>query len=189
MRLTLVIGGARSGKSRYALDEARRLGGDDVTCVMTAVVPSGDEEMARRIALHRAGRPQMWETIEEPRDVRRAISSALHSVILLDCLTILLSNHMADSEGEAEAEGRGRRLVSELVTAARARSGELIVVSNEVGQGIVPPYPLGRWFRDVQGRANQDVAGAADAVYLLVAGIPVALKGAQKGAQEAFPAS
>lgn len=178
MRLTLVLGGARSGKTRWALEEARRLGGEGVTYVATADAGVSDDEMTRRIERHRTERPAAWQTVEEARDPAAALASARHEVVVLDCLTVLLSTHVVEAASEGEADEGGRDATRRLLEEARSRPGELIVVSNEVGQGVVPAQSLGRWFRDVQGRANQEVASAAERVVLVVAGIPMWVKGA-----------
>ncbi len=176
MRLILVTGGARSGKSAYAQQRARELGGDAVTVIATAV--PGDAEMARRIARHRAERPPTWRTLEAPSNAAAALEAVETEVVVLDCLTVLTSNVLlAAGPGDEEAAldavaGETERLMN----AAAARSGTLLVVTNEVGLGLVPPTPIGRWFRDALGAANQRLSAAADEVVLLVSGLPMALK-------------
>lgn len=181
MRLTLVLGGARSGKTRWALEEARRLGGDDVSYVATAdrAWIAVDDEMARRIARHRVERPAAWQTVEESRDPGLALEAAIHQVVVFDCLTMLLSSQVAAADSEAAAAAAGEDVTTRLVASASRLEGELIIVANEVGQGVVPVHPAGRWFRDVQGRANQEVARAAERVVLMAAGIPLLVKGAR----------
>jgi adenosyl cobinamide kinase/adenosyl cobinamide phosphate guanylyltransferase len=171
--LTLVIGGARSGKSRYAQSLARS-GERPVRFVATAAPE--DPEMAARIERHRADRPPQWETVEAPLDVVAAVRGA-DGVILLDCVTLWISNllyaHRALDRGSREA-----RILGEIEALAGAlREKEAIAVSNEVGEGIVPESPLAREFRDLQGQANQILAREAGRVVLLVAGIPLSLKG------------
>ena len=179
-RLTLVLGGARSGKSTFAQRLAQEMGGERVLFVATS--QPLDEEMRQRIEKHRRERPAGWRTLEAHRDVGRAIL-ARHDgadVVLVDCLTVLVSNLLMDSEKDpfaAEAAARVDAEIEALVACAGRLPGRLIVVSNEVGMGLVPPYPLGRAYRDLLGRANQALAQAADEVYLLVAGIPRLLKG------------
>lgn len=170
-KLTLVIGGARSGKSSYALKLAQRRFSAPL---YLATGEARDEEMARRIALHRAARGRKWLCREEPVDVAGALRDLPPRCdgILLDCLTLWLSNILI-KEGEKAYPTRARRLISALKACARP----VIVVTNEVGLGIVPEHPLGRTFRDLAGWLNQDVAAAADTVVLTVAGLPVALKG------------
>ena len=175
-RLVLVLGGARSGKSDYAQRLAGRLS-PQVLYVATAA--AGDEEMAERIARHRAARPATWDTVEAPRDVFPAVYQALngHGAVLLDCLTMLASNLLLANEGDpAAAEARLLADLDALSDLCAARRATLVIVSNEVGMGVVPAYPLGRAYRDLLGRANQHLARRADRVLLLVAGIPVDIK-------------
>ncbi|MBC7227589.1 MAG: bifunctional adenosylcobinamide kinase/adenosylcobinamide-phosphate guanylyltransferase [Thermoflexales bacterium] len=178
-RFTLILGGARSGKSDYAQRLAAE-SGRPVLYVATAT--AGDEEMAERIARHRAARPPHWHTLEVPVNVGQALKAnvAGGEVVLMDCLTLLVSNLMMD-EGEEVTEDRlMARLVDELeviVKVCAERGAHLIIVSNEVGMGLVPPYPMGRIYRDALGRANQWLAARADRVVLMVAGIPLELKG------------
>jgi adenosylcobinamide kinase / adenosylcobinamide-phosphate guanylyltransferase len=180
MRLILVTGGARSGKSRYAEERAMQIGGDAVTYVATAT--AGDAEMAVRIERHRAARPGGWRTVETPRGVSGAVAAAETEVILLDCVTLLASNAaLAAGEGESgPSEGSVLAAVAAeidtLLTALHGRAGTLIAVTNEVGLGIVPPTDLGRWFRDALGTANCRLAAAASEVVLLVSGVPMTVK-------------
>lgn len=176
MRLILVTGGARSGKSAYAQRRGLELGGDDVTAIVTA--RPGDEEMARRIARHRAARPACWRTVEAPTNAGAALHAAPTDVVLLDCLTVLLTNALleAESGGEEAALAAMATETGALLEAAAAREGTLIAVTNEVGLGIVPDGRLGRWFRDGLGMANQRLAGAAEEVVLFVCGRPLPLK-------------
>jgi len=176
-RLILVLGGARSGKSVFAERLARATGGDDVLYVATATIT--DDEMAARIARHRTARPAAWETVELPLRVGEALEQrpALPPVILLDCLTLLLSTPaLTDPDLSAEAiEAHAAAEVDGLLRFRDAYAGTLIVVSNEVGMGLHPNSALGRMYRDALGRANQRLAARADAAYLLVAGIPLDL--------------
>lgn len=168
-RLVFLLGGARAGKSAAALARARVLGGEEVTFVATA--EPGDREMAARAAAHRAERPAAWETIEAPRDAAAALERARHDVVVLDCLTLLVSNLLL--AGGEQAVHRG----VEALLAAWQKSGKtLIVVSNEVGMGIVPENALARRYRDLLGWANRTVAAAADEAVLVVAGRELALK-------------
>ena len=177
-KLILILGGARSGKSALAETLARQLGRDAVLYVATA--EAGDTEMAERIARHRAQRPPTWRTLERSLDVAPAIlkQAGAAAVILLDCMTLLASNVVlaAGDDGDA-AEARLQQEVDALLAASERLDATVIIVSNEVGLGLVPPYPLGRVYRDVLGRANQRLARAADHVYFLVAGLPMTLKG------------
>jgi adenosylcobinamide kinase/adenosylcobinamide-phosphate guanylyltransferase len=188
--LILVLGGARSGKSSCAEEMAQRLG-ERVLYVATA--QPGDEEMAARIAEHRTRRPPGWRTLEAPLQVGAAVRAALEAspadVVLLDCLTFLVTNRILqglpdfpsdeelDGVDEAAAQVRITAELDDLLDVYRACETPWIVVSNEVGLGLVPPYPLGRVFRDLQGWANQRLAAEADRVCLMVAGLPLELKG------------
>jgi len=179
--ITLVIGGARSGKSRHAQDLAeRRSGGGDVLYIATA--QAGDDEMRERIARHKEDRPDHWRTIEEPLEVSRVLNETAAAVVLLDCLTFFVVNHMLKSGDAATCEtetwdGPGAETaVISLMEAAAAHKGDIIIVTNEVGFGLVPETPLGRAFRDTAGRANQTAAAQADQVILMVAGIPLQVK-------------
>ncbi len=177
-QLTLILGGARSGKSDYAQRLAEKMG-ESVLFVATA--EAGDEEMAARIAKHQARRPSAWQTLEAPRDlgqsIRQHISEA--EVVLIDCLTLLASNVLAfmpESTTTEEADAALNREIDYLLEIYADSSAEWVVVSNEVGSGLVPPYPIGRIYRDALGRANSRLAQVADKVLLLVAGLPLTLK-------------
>ncbi|MER8833889.1 bifunctional adenosylcobinamide kinase/adenosylcobinamide-phosphate guanylyltransferase [Mesorhizobium sp. M0340] len=165
--LTLVIGGARSGKSAHA---ERLVSACPAPWSYIATAQAYDEEMRQRIALHRSRRGDGWTTIEAPLDLTGAIEALPDGQpVLIDCLTLWLTNHMlADHDVEAEC----RRLADVL---SRPR-GPWFVVSNEVGQGIVPDNALARRFRDAAGRLNQDVAAVAGTVLLMVAGLPLKVK-------------
>jgi adenosylcobinamide kinase/adenosylcobinamide-phosphate guanylyltransferase len=167
--LTLVTGGVRSGKSLFA--ESLVKPAPSVVFLATAL-PT-DEEMAARIAQHRARRPASWETVEEPLDLGGAAKEITsEAVLLVDCLGVWVANLLAGDSTEAEIYER----VNGFLRAVSERQGRTVAVTNEAGMGIVPPYPLGRLYRDILGRVNQQVAEAADAVYLLVCGIPVRIK-------------
>lgn len=172
MRCVLFTGGARSGKSMWAERYAARLG-RPVVYLATAGI--GDAEMGERVALHRARRPAEWGTVEAQRHPARALADiAPGAVVLLDCLTLWTSNVLLANEQTAEQELAAE--VAALLDLARERDLVLIVVTNEVGMGIVPEYALGRLYRDVLGRAAQQIARSADEVYLVTAGVPVELK-------------
>lgn len=177
-KLTLILGGARSGKSSYAQQLAIDHGGP-VTYVATA--QALDSEMQNRIENHRSERPQDWKTLEAPRRVADALKRQPENVavILLDCLTLLVTNLLMDAApdedhpDEVVAAQAVEHELEQLLGLARASQADWIMVSNEVGLGLVPPYPLGRIYRDLLGRVNQKLAAAADEVFWMVAGIPV----------------
>ena len=169
-RVTLVLGGARSGKSRHA---ERLVEAQPGACIYIATAEAGDAEMAERIRRHRARRGHRWSTIEVPLELVSAIAEAAtpNGAVMVDCLTLWLSNLMAagrDPGAEVDA----------LVAALSDLPGPVVFVSNEVGQGIVPMNALARDFRDAAGLANQAVAAAAQSVVLMVAGLPLAVKSA-----------
>ena len=184
-RLILLLGGARSGKSTYAGRLAAQFG-DRVLYVATA--QAGDGEMEARIAVHRQARMPTWQTVESPTGVGEAIRAALASgpmdAVLLDCLTLLVSNvilqgapeEKLDRVDEMVAQERVAAELDGLLDAFHAGDVPWIMVSNEVGWGLVPPYPLGRVYRDLLGWANQRLAAEADQVYLMVAGLPLDIK-------------
>jgi len=175
-KLTFILGGARSGKSSYAQRLAEKHGGQ-VALIATAT-PS-DEEMAVRIRNHQNDRPPGWITREIPWGVAAAlkVDPLPADVILLDCLTLLVSNLLLhDGESgvnEASAALLLENEITTLLATVRNSRAMWIIISNEVGLGLVPPYPLGRIYRDLLGRTNQQVAAFADEVFWMVAGIPV----------------
>jgi adenosylcobinamide kinase/adenosylcobinamide-phosphate guanylyltransferase len=167
-RILFVLGGARSGKSRYALEQAARSGGR-VAFLATARALDGD--MAARIARHRAERPPRWTTLEEPQDVvatcRRAATA--HDLIVVDCATLWVANLMERGDDDSAVLAAA----DDLAALQRAHAVSLVIVSNEVGAGVHPPTELGRRFRDLLGFVNQRLASAADRVTLMVAGLPM----------------
>lgn len=178
-RLELILGGARSGKSRFAQARAQQLGNDSVLFVATA--EARDDEMSHRIDLHRRTRNPLWSTLEADHDVGCALSaySACPHVILIDCLTLLVSNVLlacADAASPAVTERAVMTEIDSLLEFCKRHDGFVIVVSSEVGLGLVPETPLGRRYRDLLGWANQKVAAQSDATYLLVAGLAVNVK-------------
>ncbi len=170
--LTFVLGGARSGKSRHAEALVRAAGRGPWTYIATA--QAFDAEMEERIARHRLDRGEGWTTVDAPHDLAAAVAEAAGrgAPVLVDCLTLWLTNRLL-AEADLEAESAG--LVAALARAAGA--APLVVVSNEVGLGIVPDNALSRRFRDAAGRLHQRVAETADRVVLVVAGLPLAVKG------------
>ncbi len=171
-RVALILGGARSGKSRYALDLA---GSRPEPRLYLATGEPGDAEMAARIARHRRERGPGWETREVPRALPQALAAAQgqYQVVLVDCLTLWLANVLSREESAAAVQVACEALVA----AVRAATTPLILVSNEVGLGIVPENPLAREFRDLSGLLHQQLARTADLVLLMVAGLPVRVKG------------
>lgn len=171
-RVTLVLGGVRSGKSRFALEIASRAA--NVTFVATA--RACDDEMRTKIERHRAERPPHWQTKEAPLAIAEAIGGPddRNELVVVDCLTLFASNLM-------EAHGDDRAAIASSIDAVcaalRNAKRSIVLVSNEVGSGIVPAYAAGRQFRDLLGEINQQVAATADQVVLMVAGLPLAIKG------------
>lgn len=164
----LVLGGARSGKSRYAQVRAEALSGE---LIYLATAQAFDQEMRERIALHRADRGARWSTVEEPLALAGAITaySTPETVVLVDCLTLWASNLILAEQDTVAAAGGLMRSIS-------IARGPVILVANEVGLGIVPDNALARGFRDVAGRINQDVAAAVEEVVMMFAGLPLLLK-------------
>ncbi len=167
--LVLLVGGARSGKSRLAVELAARNGGE---VVFVATGEPSDDEMAARIEAHRAERPAGWQTVEEPRALARAVADAPpDATLVVDCLSLWVSNVL-----ETASE---REIVAEAEAAARVAAGRMgltVVVTNEVGLGLVPMHPVGRAYRDALGRVNAAWSAAADEAYLVVAGRRLALE-------------
>jgi len=164
----LVLGGARSGKSAYAESRARALAGDKVY-IATAEIT--DAEMAERIRHHQDRRGTGWQTIEAPLDLAAAFRKldAPDRIVLIDCVTVWINNLMFHDREVEPA-------IADFCAALAAAGGHVVVVSNEVGFGIVPENALARRFRDLAGRANQAIAAAADEVVLVVAGLPLTMK-------------
>ena len=189
-KLTLILGGARSGKSTFAEMRAKELGGNSVLYVATS--ETKDDEMVERVIKHRSERPRAWETVEAPRDVAQAIrlERSAAKVILLDCITFLVANYLMDAAApeddpfddpsadpfDVQIEADVVTDIEALVAYVKETDVEMLVVSNEVGLGVVPPYELGRAYRDILGRANQILARHADEVLLFIAGIPMKVK-------------
>ena len=175
-QISLLLGGARSGKSYYAQQLAMELG-DKVLFVATG--EALDEEMQARIAAHKRDRPQSWRTLEMPTGIGKGIEQAIGdaSVVLIDCLTLLISNLLRGEPDYAEAEKRVLSEINELIAAMDRLDASFIIVSNEVGMGLVPDSKLGRIYRDLLGKANQMLASHATEVYLMVACLPVQVKG------------
>lgn len=174
----LVTGGARSGKSSFAESYAATLGSQGL---YIATSQAYDEEMKERIALHRREREERgypWLTAEEPFDLAETLLRAEAPVVLVDCLTLWLSNWLLRVEQEPETEQLGRleEKIEELEHVFSSLDRPVVLVTNEVGSGLVPEYKLGRVFRDLSGRMNQRLARKADQVFLVTAGMPIELK-------------
>ncbi|MDD5708112.1 MAG: bifunctional adenosylcobinamide kinase/adenosylcobinamide-phosphate guanylyltransferase [Kiritimatiellae bacterium] len=168
--VTLILGGARSGKSRHAQTLAESAWQRPI---FLASAEALDDEMRERIVRHQSDRGPRWQTMEEPLDVARLLRTPARDGdgILWDCATVWLSNTLLKEEEAGVA-----RRQAELLEALRSPALPVIVVSNEVGMGLVPPYPLGRQFRDLAGRLNQELAALASRVVLIVAGLPLVIK-------------
>jgi adenosylcobinamide kinase/adenosylcobinamide-phosphate guanylyltransferase len=203
-KISLILGGARSGKSGFAEKLAARRASDQGVLYVATLFPF-DNEMRERVTAHQASRLANWRTVEAPFTLSKSLFEGLQSEkqVLIDCLTLWTSNlimqesgvYLSDQVDEEDlaiqlekeqikaSESDYRRLETEiiaeletLVHQARSRDLGLVMVSNEIGMGLVPPYPLGRAYRDLLGRVNQRLASLADEVFLVVAGIPVELK-------------
>jgi|LFRM01.1.fsa_nt_gb adenosylcobinamide kinase/adenosylcobinamide-phosphate guanylyltransferase len=185
MKITFITGGARSGKSKLAENTALKTG---QKVIYLATAQALDEEMANRIKIHQQRRPDNWTTIEEPRflsrvlkDIRTDRSYESYDIILIDCLALLVSNWLPLEKASDTSQWDNLR--TELLDEIKAMISEMekiqkdfIIVSNEVGLGIVPEYPLARLYRDLLGEVNQIVAASADEVIFMVSGLPMKLK-------------
>ena len=176
--MILILGGARSGKSTHAEKLARQY---NAAVLYVATAEAHDDEMTARIARHRTQRPAHWITLEAPRAIGTAIRSSGVSapVVLIDCLTLLANNiivPLPEPIKDEEAEKLLNAEIDDLLAAYAAGDALWIIVSNEVGLGLVPPYPLGRIYRDALGKANQRLAAVADEVLFMVAGLPLKVK-------------
>ncbi|MEG2882525.1 MAG: bifunctional adenosylcobinamide kinase/adenosylcobinamide-phosphate guanylyltransferase [Christensenella sp.] len=182
-KITFITGGARSGKSYHAELIAKRF--SDVAYVATGI--DTDTEMKLRIARHKQQRPNEWSTYEAPYDIVGVVRKNTHEVYLIDCITVYITNLILKEKQDWEAEvltfeeqqqleGFVDKSIAELIDEMKKNKADFIVVSNEVGLGLVPAYALGRIFRDAAGRANRMLAEAADTAYLSVSGILMPLK-------------
>ena len=177
-RLIFLLGGARSGKSHYAEGWARQHGG---AVLFVATAEAHDADMRQRIADHQTARPTAWHTLEAPRDCASHIAACnfQHETLILDCITLMTSQVLLGLPKDAtqqEANAAMLKEVERLLEVYARSDATWLVVSNEVGMGVVPPTRLGNLFRDMLGRANQRIAAQADELLLLVAGIPWRLK-------------
>ncbi|ALB64071.1 Adenosylcobinamide-phosphate guanylyltransferase [Cronobacter condimenti 1330] len=179
--MILITGGARCGKSRHAQQLAEQAG-SHVLYIATSQV--FDDEMAQRVAHHQASRPAHWRTLETWRDLAQAAETAPEPVVLIECVTTWITNILFSLAGDepeacwdyAAMEAEIARHVTALIAACTRASAQVIIVTNEVGMGIVPENRLARHFRDIAGRVNQQLAQAADEVWLVVSGIGVKIK-------------
>lgn len=174
-RIVFIVGGVRSGKSRYAVDMAKKM--KKKTAFIATAVPS-DKEMEKRIRLHQRARPRHWKLIEEGKNIDRVLPDleGKHDVVLIDCLGLLVSNLMAQELKDREIERKMKKLINVILNGGFTA----IVVSNEVGSSLVPVNPLARRFQDLVGLTNQMVAKSADEVIFMHAGIPTKIKGGKK---------
>ncbi len=167
-----VIGGCRSGKSKHALDLAQSMAGNNKIFIATCTPL--DDEMHLRVANHQKERGRTWRTVESPLHLAEAILKSAHtgSVVLVDCLTLWINNLLMEKEDVQYADEK----IADLIHAVQTAEGPLVLVSNEVGTGIVPENKLARQYRDLVGSVNQAVARTVDRVDMVVAGIPVTIK-------------
>jgi adenosylcobinamide kinase / adenosylcobinamide-phosphate guanylyltransferase len=178
----LITGGARSGKSSYAQEIAFK---EHKKTLFVATAEAGDEEMAERIRSHKRNRPADWKTLETPSAVGKAIlaNSGGAEIIIIDCITMLVNNIFAgyadyskDTVNAARVESEVTREIQELIACFSKINAGFIIVTNEVGLGLVPANPIDRLYRDILGKANRMLAEKADTVYLMVSGLPVKVK-------------
>jgi adenosylcobinamide kinase/adenosylcobinamide-phosphate guanylyltransferase len=174
-KIILILGGARSGKSTYAQELAEQYG-NNVLFVATAAAL--DDEMRVRIEAHKKARPQGWKTLEASCNIGTELKkqSGDFDVVLIDCITLLISNLLGNGPDSPEIDRRVEKEIAQLVECTHLIDKTFIIVSNEVGLGLVPPNKAGRIYRDLLGKANQILAHNADEVYLMVAGIPLKIK-------------
>ena len=179
-RLTLVLGGVRAGKSSYA----QRLAAHGGQVLFLATAEAGDREMKARIEAHRESRPEDWDTLEEPIDLVGALEPLLHcyDTVLLDCLTLWVSSLLLRGPDLESTRGDILPEAERLLELYRSGGASWIVVSNEVGLGVMPPTELGRIYADELGRVNQLAAAEADDVYFMAAGLPLRMKTGGDGA-------
>ena len=170
--LIFITGGCKSGKSKFAVELAKKTGGK--VLFIATCIPK-DKEMKERVRIHKLNRPKNWDTVEEEKDLVSLIKNVKgkYKCILIDCLTILISNLLLNKKNKKYIE----KEMEELARISRETNSRVIVISNEVGSGIVPGNKIAREFRDIAGIVNQKLASFADEVYLVVSGIPVKIKG------------
>jgi adenosylcobinamide kinase/adenosylcobinamide-phosphate guanylyltransferase len=177
LKSTLITGGSRSGKSRMAQELARKAGGP---VLFVATAEAGDEEMKQRIEAHRKNRPADWTTLEVTTHIGRKITANIGraKMVIIDCITLLINNIFQQHEGTADTllEKAVEAEIKELISCIKHSSARFIIVTNEVGLGIVPADGVSRLYRDLLGKANQMLAEHIDEVIFMVAGIPVIIK-------------
>ena len=183
-KLILITGGARSGKSTFAEEKAKEFGNNVLYVATSKPI---DDEMKQRIAKHRAQRPAEWETLEEYKNLDIAIADIISKkdAILIDCVTIMITNLMLDEcfdwdgltrQRVEEIEQLIQHQIERLISVSKMSELPFVLVTNEIGLGVVPPSTMGRDFRDIAGRMNQILAKVADEVYFCVSGIPMKIK-------------
>lgn len=174
-KVILLLGGARSGKSKYAQELAEQY---ENKVLFVATAEALDNEMHVRIEAHKKARPKGWKTLEAPHNIGAELNKQAgdFDIVLIDCITLLVSNLLGSSPDSSEIDRRIEQEVTQLVECIHTMDKTFIIVSNEVGMGLVPPNKLGRIYRDLLGKANQVLAQNADEVYLMVAGIPLKVK-------------
>ena len=180
-KIVLVTGGARSGKSNFAQELVMPF--DDVGYIATAVIT--DDEMRERVKKHRESRPACWHTYEASCSMQDVFDASSHSAYLVDCMTVYLTNYLFDNGGfdaqtqeEINAVEAGYMAhITDVLASLRKKDGLVVLVTNEIGNGIVPETFVSRAFRDIAGRANQKIAAVSDEVYMVCCGIPVKIKG------------
>ncbi|MGA2159280.1 MAG: bifunctional adenosylcobinamide kinase/adenosylcobinamide-phosphate guanylyltransferase [Dehalococcoidia bacterium] len=174
-KIILILGGARSGKSTYAQQLASSKGEKILFC---ATAEPLDDDMRHRIEQHKKSRPSGWQTLEVSRDLGRVLGNLIsrYDAVIIDCITLLVSNCLQDAADPVQAEKTVFEEIRALIKFIERRNSCYILVSNEVGDGLVPDNVLGRTYRDMLGKTNQLLAKAADEVYLMVAGIPLKVR-------------
>lgn len=180
-----ILGGVRSGKSRFAQELAGKL---SHKVLFVATGEPRDEEMQARIDEHKKARPRNWRTLELPANVGQQLESEIGDaqVVIIDCLTLLVANRLGDDPDYLKAEKRVRAEVDGLIAVIDRLNASFIIVSNEVGMGLVPANKLGRFYRDVLGKAHQLIARRASEVYFMIAGIPLKIKAPESSSSQTY---
>jgi adenosylcobinamide kinase / adenosylcobinamide-phosphate guanylyltransferase len=174
-KIILLLGGARSGKSTFAQEFAANRGGKVLFC---ATAEALDDEMERRIEIHKKSRPANWDTIESPRNIGKALEQTTpnYDTVIIDCITLLVANCLGGDATCEQAEEFTGNEITALIELLDKRQSNYILVSNEVGSGLVPDNKLGRIYRDILGQVNQRLAKSADEVYFMAAGLSLKMK-------------